>query len=177
MSSTRDSQPSPSSAHPPRYQFPHPTTFSPIPYHTDTTLTHFVSTIIPLTRTTRAIPISLPVFSTGTSNDADGMELDVVAQVVQLQIVQAEVRSDGLLLYLAQASYEPGTSPLSTWVPLRAYQTREETESEGPNTRESPLEVFARCVPSRYSLISSAYIACDITQANRPKTRKKGWAR
>ena len=60
-----------------------------------------------------------------------------------LQKAHAQIASDGLLLYLAQASYEPGTSPLSTWVPLRAYQTREE-QNNGLSPAESPLDVFDR---------------------------------
>ena len=74
------------------------------------------------------------------------MELDSAPPVVQLQSVQAEVRSDGLLLYVAQAAYEPGTSPLSNWVPLRAYQTRAEEQEGGASVAESPLDVFERCV-------------------------------
>lgn len=31
---------------------------------------------------------------------------------------EAKVEPDGLLLYVKQASYEPGTSPLSGWVPV-----------------------------------------------------------
>ena len=79
------------------------------------------------------------------------MELD--RPVVQLRVVQAEVRSDGLLLYVSQASYEPGTSPLSTWVPLRAYQTREEQE-RGISAPESPLNVFERYVWQRFLCVS-----------------------
>ena len=83
------------------------------------------------------------------------MDLDgrAPAPVVQLETTQAEVLSDGLLLYVAQAAYEPGTSPLSMWVPCQAYQTREEQESGTTNTVESPLDVFDRCVCSLDSLI------------------------
>ena len=33
--------------------------------------------------------------------------------------IEVQVQSEGLLLYLSQATYEPGTSPLSTWVPIQ----------------------------------------------------------
>lgn len=53
--------------------------------------------------------------------------------------VQAEVQPDGLLLYVAQAIYEPGTSPLSSWVPLVSpVADAAETETS------SPLDVFER---------------------------------
>lgn len=73
------------------------------------------------------------------------MDLDNAAPLVQLQTVRAEVQSDGMLLYVAQASYEPGTSPLSNWIPLRAYQTRDEQQS-GASLAESPLDVFEQYV-------------------------------
>ena len=30
----------------------------------------------------------------------------------------AGIRPDGLLLYVSEASFEPGTSPLSSWIPI-----------------------------------------------------------
>jgi snurportin-1 len=54
--------------------------------------------------------------------------------------VQAEIKPDGLLLYVAQAIYEPGTSPLSSWVPLVAPAADEVESTE----QSSPLEVFER---------------------------------
>ncbi|KAI0674125.1 hypothetical protein C8Q78DRAFT_966687 [Trametes maxima] len=137
---------------PSTYEFPHPTTFAPIPYHTNTTLAHLLSTLIPLTRTTRAIPITLPAPASGESTT----DLDGTTPLVQLQSVQVGVRSDGLLLYVAQATYEPGTSPLSSWVPLRAYQTHEERIQQetgrggGASVVESPLDLFERYLTSSY---------------------------
>ncbi|KAI0330070.1 hypothetical protein GY45DRAFT_1354154 [Cubamyces sp. BRFM 1775] len=152
--------PPPPNASPPEkqsttYQFPHPTTFAPIPYHTDTTLPSLVSSLIPLTRTTRSIPVPVPVPS--AEEDTQGsMELDGAGAMplMKVRTVQATVRSDGMLLYVAQATYEPGTSPLSSWVPLRAYQTHEERmqqETMGGigNTAESPLDLFERLVRRR----------------------------
>lgn len=138
---------SPAGGQPTQYQFPHPTTFAPIPYHTNTSLGHLFSTLIPFTRTTRVIPVTVPT-SSPSSADESAMELDSAPPAIQLRSVQAEVRSDGLLLYVAQAAYEPGTSPLSNWVPLRAYQTRAEEQEGGASVAESPLDVFERCVLS-----------------------------
>lgn len=57
-----------------------------------------------------------------------------------LRHVQTEIKPDGLLLYVAQAIYEPGTSPLSSWVPLAAPVTDEMASME----QSSPLDVFER---------------------------------
>jgi snurportin-1 len=52
---------------------------------------------------------------------------------------QAEIQPDGLLLYVSQAIYEPGTSPLSSWVPLVS------PAADGAGTETtSPLDVFER---------------------------------
>ena len=66
--------------------------------------------------------------------------------LVRLQHTHASIAPDGLLLYVAQAAYEPGTSPLSVWIPLRAYQTREEAQAQPGVSQgaESPLDVFER---------------------------------
>ena len=57
-----------------------------------------------------------------------------------LRHVQTEIKPDGLLLYVAQAIYEPGTSPLSSWVPLAAPMTDEMASTE----QSSPLDIFER---------------------------------
>jgi len=51
----------------------------------------------------------------------------------EVQRIEVQVQSEGLLLYVSQATYEPGTSPLSTWVP---------TQFEGV----AALDLFERCV-------------------------------
>ncbi|KAH9941286.1 uncharacterized protein BXZ73DRAFT_75239 [Epithele typhae] len=134
-----------------RYQFPHPTTFAPVPYDTDTTLAHLLAAVIPAARAARGAFFSRPIPPTPAA--ADAMESDMVldAAPVQLQQARAEARSDGLLLYVAQAVYEPGTSPLSVWVPLRAYRTREEQEgmSVDATAADSPLDGFERLVRRR----------------------------
>jgi snurportin-1 len=51
-----------------------------------------------------------------------GMQVDTQSPFVGdggVQLTEVQVQSEGLLLYVSQATYEPGTSPLSTWVPTR----------------------------------------------------------
>jgi len=55
------------------------------------------------------------------------------------RMLQTEIQPDGLLLYVAQAIYEPGTSPLSSWVPAASLVT------DGTGTEiSSPLDMFER---------------------------------
>ena len=58
-----------------------------------------------------------------------------------LRPVDVEIKPDGLLLYVAQAIYESGTNPLSSWVPLSVPVTDEMASIE----QTSPLDVFERC--------------------------------
>jgi snurportin-1 len=104
----------------PSTAFPYPMTFVPIPYHSDTTLPSLLSTIIPTARSPRTIsilPRRLPPSSVAES------EMLVDAQstvgIDEVQRIEVQVQSEGLLLYVSQATYEPGTSPLSTWVPTQ----------------------------------------------------------
>lgn len=138
-----------------QYQFPYPATFVPIPYHTDTTLAHLASTLIPITRTSRFIPVSKPIFTASGNNTGD-MDLDgAISPLVRLGTFPVEVKSDGMLLYVSQATYEPGTSPLSSWLPLRVYS--EETKHTcdamvSAEVKESHLETFERLVKQRIAL-------------------------
>lgn len=76
------------------------------------------------------------------------MELD--GPSVQLQNILASVIPDGMLLYVTHASYEPGTSPLSTWVPIRAHADEraadkgEELAQSSTATGNGPLDIFDR---------------------------------
>lgn len=125
--------PSSSSSLPGTYRFPYPCTFLPIPYDTDTTLPHLVTHTIPFARSTRTLSLALPTapassvpvssfpqsttfaFSLPTPSATPIMG-SYTAPVPLL--TEVRIRPDGLLLYLAQAAYEPGTSPLSSWVPI-----------------------------------------------------------
>ncbi|KAK2459614.1 hypothetical protein APHAL10511_008369 [Amanita phalloides] len=66
----------------PKYQFTYPTTFLPIPYHTDTSLSTLHEQLIPSTRTMRHVVINIPVFSPGSlptggdGEDGGGMDVD-----------------------------------------------------------------------------------------------------
>ena len=75
---------------------------------------------VPLARSSYNIPITLP------PDETDAMTVDAGEPIR----AEAQVRSDGLLLYVAGAIYEPGTSPLSLWVPNVAWHapTRENVE-------------------------------------------------
>ncbi|TFY60293.1 hypothetical protein EVJ58_g5239 [Rhodofomes roseus] len=140
------------------YLFPHPATFVPVPYHTDTSLAHLLHELIPLTRSSRMISITKPVTPQPRATD---MDLDVPAPLITaLETASVEIKSDGLLLYVAQATYEPGTSPLSSWVPLQAYtQAAPETDmGKGKVTPESPLNVFESLVRRRLALKISSVL-------------------
>jgi hypothetical protein len=61
------------------------------------------------------------------------------AQVYTPAPGRVTVRPDGFLLYVREAGYEPGTSPLSTWVPVEL-----DVPSDGTNAaaQTRPLELF-----------------------------------
>ena len=119
------------------YRFPYPTTFLQIPYYTNTTLAHFLDTIIPRARSSCRAQVSIPA----GPNDSDMMDIESSQFAGPApRIAQTEIKSDGLLLYVAQAIYEPGTSPLSSWVPLAAPTSGEMASAH----QSSPLDVFER---------------------------------
>ncbi|KAH9918652.1 uncharacterized protein B0H18DRAFT_1122909 [Fomitopsis serialis] len=123
------------------YRFPHPATF----------VTVFARHLGHKTR--NACP------------QTSGMDLDIPAPLItELETVPVEIKSDGLLLYVAQATYEPGTSPLSSWVPLRAYAQapHEPSLGTGKVTPESPLNVFERLVRRRLALKEGASIGSSM---------------
>lgn len=120
------------------YQFTYPTTFLQIPYYTNTTFGHFVSTIIPRARSSYRAQVSIP----GGPDDADVMDIESPQFAGPVpRPVQVEIKPDGLLLYVAQAIYESGTSPLSSWVPLAGAPATDEMASI---EQSSPLDVFER---------------------------------
>jgi len=128
-----------------QYQFSYPTLFVAIPYHTDTTFSHLINTLVPLTRSSRRIPISIP----SQALNAMDTDNDGPRSTTALQSTIAEVHSDGLLLYVSQATYEPGTSPLSSWVPLKAYSEDREATSDPNMTHDGPLDKFDRLIRKR----------------------------
>ncbi|KAG1735592.1 uncharacterized protein EDB91DRAFT_1144148 [Suillus paluster] len=133
------------------YRFPYPTSFVPIPYHTDTTLTSLSSFVIPMARLTREISVDIPVHVSPpefTSHDMaiDGTQDSVLSRSTTPVVVRVD--SDGLLLYVSHASYEEGTSPLSCWIPNKAITERPEHPS-GLKGDDSPLDLFQRLVQRR----------------------------
>jgi hypothetical protein len=56
--------------------------------------------------------------------------------------VSKSIAPDGLLLYVAEASYEAGSSPLSSWIPIAGSQ--DTVEAPLSAATDSPLELFQR---------------------------------
>ncbi|KAJ3546342.1 hypothetical protein NM688_g5528 [Phlebia brevispora] len=140
-------QPSSSS----KYRFQYPVTVVPIPHHINLSLSQIADELIPLTRSIRHIPISIPL-----QQDTGVMDLDGISSstAVRLHREMAPVQSDGMLLYMAHASYEPGTSPLSTWIPVRAYAEDRSDKAKQNATMnnvpvDGPLDVFERLIRCR----------------------------
>ncbi|KAF8508257.1 hypothetical protein BU17DRAFT_56833 [Hysterangium stoloniferum] len=119
--------------------FPYPTLFLSVPYHGDLSLPSLLSTIIPQSNSIRQIIIQLPSHpasrpqATGENDHEGSMDVDQLT-MIPAGTTTAEIQPDGLLLYVSQATYESGTSPLSSWVPIESYS----------KTQESPLAVFER---------------------------------
>ncbi|KAF9522708.1 hypothetical protein CPB83DRAFT_911134 [Crepidotus variabilis] len=202
-----------------KYRFPYPTTFVPIPFHTDTTLPSFNDSILPAARTIRAVDVVIPVAPTTLSNpisDESGMDFESAptgtAFTFKAPILgvdpaiptssqrpsptqplsflppsegpppmthqQARIRPDGLLLYVSEASYEPGTSPLSSWVPIVGYDDQESLTENHPENKEKgkqrkvqkawdphhngPLALFQRLVSKRLTNRPGTVTSIDI---------------
>lgn len=129
-----------------RYKFSYPTKLVPIPHHTNTTLTNLVSHVVPASRASRSLSVDIP-----TSVGDEGMMMDALVNVAPVNIT---VAADGLLLYVAEASYESGTSPLSSWVPIVSYN---KIDGMDEGVAESPLDKFNRCVKRPLELSQIAY--------------------
>lgn len=119
------------------YRFPYPTALLPVPYHTDTTLHALSSYLIPLTRSSRPIIVEVPSLAPSDSSamDTDG---DGTSRMLSLAV---DVMPDGMLLYVSEASYESGTSPLSSWIPIKNPITNAHTTAV---KLEGPLDKFTR---------------------------------
>jgi snurportin-1 len=92
--------------------------------------------IIPRARSTNSAEVLIP---SGPA-DADVMDIESHQSTGHAtRTVQAEIQPDGLLLYVAQSIYEPGTSPLSSWVPI----VSPVADAAGTET-SSPLDMFER---------------------------------
>jgi hypothetical protein len=94
--------------------------------------------------------------------DEEGMDVEPPAVIFgatqNTHQVTAMVQPDGLLLYVAEAAYESGTSPLSNWIPIVSYedeahshhtqgQSDQETKQlQAQGEQEGPLAIFERYV-------------------------------
>ncbi|KAK7059639.1 hypothetical protein R3P38DRAFT_2837014 [Favolaschia claudopus] len=129
------------------YSFPYPTKFLAVPYHSDTSLPTLVSHIIPSARASRLVDVDIPA-DNGAEPD-QSMAVDQSSSNI-FTTRSSEIGSDGLLLYVSEATYESGTSPLSSWIPLVKYgedaPSSAMTESQ---PSESPLDIFLRLVQKR----------------------------
>jgi len=138
-----------SAQHSGSYKFPYPTSFIPIPYHTDTTFRTMNSSIIPMARSTREIPVEIPASAPFQPSSPTAMPIDSSHGPLESRISQtvtSQVPSDGLLLYASQASYEEGTSPLSCWVPIKPVTEPGDQQLTILSSPVSPLDVFHQCV-------------------------------
>lgn len=205
-----------------KYQFPYPTTFLPVPYYPDTSLSYIYEQIIPSTRTMRSVVINVPVFNSNILPDAGGMDVDAAlgsvgnrtqvpmptqqtfsfsfahnhaqsaaaqpppqtgkpATAVASVQVNTFIQPDGLLLYVAESGYEPGTSPLSSWIPIVGYEKEEEVGTrnkaevkrerengaDGPLKRAgggSPLDLFEKWVSICYDLKHGVDSQCRLVK-------------
>ncbi|KAH9477752.1 Snurportin-1 [Psilocybe cubensis] len=162
-----------------KYLFPYPTTFIPVPYHATTTLSALDNIIIPAARSWRQVSISVPTSSNWNGLGEGGMEIEPSGSLnahipfqphIALTSTETAIKPDGMLLYVAEASYEPGTSPLSSWIPIRGYDIDGEEnvhrESVSQDAQicashreipEGPLDLFQRCVVVLFVLRSSPH--------------------
>lgn len=127
---------------PSEYRFSYPTTLLPIPYHQNTSLASLSAVVLPLARSSRSVTVDVPVLApTDISMDIDGaIEGPSIARL------PVTLYPDGMLLYVSEASYESGTSPLSSWVPFRSFNPGSELPS---SNAEAPLDKFQRLVRQR----------------------------
>ena len=103
-----------------------------------------VQVIVPVVQSTPASP--------GTSTT---MEIDAAAAAAPKTYATttrtSHVASDGLLLYVSQASYEPGTSPLSSWIPILKPDDAVDPAQVTGDAEGGPLDMFERRVVFNYS--------------------------
>ncbi|KAJ3752882.1 hypothetical protein EV360DRAFT_54425 [Lentinula raphanica] len=115
------------------YTYPYPTTLLPVPYYAaPLSLSTLLNTVVPAARSTRSVKVSSPINASSLSENSGGCDMDIDTPIKGTVISTREhsIVSDGLLLYVAEASYESGTSPLSNWVPLKQPLSISKIESE-----------------------------------------------
>lgn len=110
------------------------------------------------------VRVNLPVLSETSASsalDVEEMDIDLSSghplpktfwSPGQLKESDFPISSDGLLLYVGEAAYESGESPLSVWVPRLQYEgsVHNEQAADGGQyhrsvcVTESPLDTFER---------------------------------
>lgn len=143
----------------PAYRFPYPITLAPVPYVKPDSLHTILSDLIPRARCGQTFHLRIPVLSEFRSSNGEEMQIDFMSSQdvglgpwpgIQIKDTDVAIRSDGLLLYVGEASYESGETPLSVWIPCRPVDQRGQDNLEtmlSPTSREeSPLDMFERCV-------------------------------
>jgi len=136
------SSPWPSSQSTEEYQFAYPTSFVPVPSHSPLSLEYLSNTVIPMACESQRVAVRIPPTLEAQVN-ADGMDVDSSAGSERA----IAVGSDGILLYHGEASYEPGTSPLSLWVPA--------PPSNPSSQEQNHMQQFAECVSNLIAVASS----------------------
>ena len=120
-----------------------------IPYFSPTSLESIRSTIIPAAQGGRLV--SVKVYNSNqspTTGGQEGMDIDTSQEPAEAA-ADVHLRSDGILLYAMEASYESGTSPLSAWIPA-SIQSNPDSENGhrqvigGSLAGKNPLTVFQR---------------------------------
>jgi snurportin-1 len=95
----------------------------------------------------RTIPVDIPILLPNPpledgSGNGNRMQVESATPSFRakgcIESVTTNVQPDGLLLYVSEASYEPGTSPLSSWIPITGYEKPDEPIGI------HPLELFHR---------------------------------
>ena len=162
-----------------RYSFPYPTKFIPIPYYTNTSL-HLLDThVIPFARELRVITVDVPIYNTELNTEPvshwhlnpNPQNNTTTFHPHLVEPMAASIQPDGLLLYVSEASYESGTSPLSSWIPITGYdkdlgkekdpEEEEEVRADvnmdgekGSSRKAGPLDLFQRFVFLLFSFFS-----------------------
>ncbi|KAG7092074.1 hypothetical protein E1B28_008454 [Marasmius oreades] len=123
------------------YHFPYPTTLLPIPYNIDTSFPSLLQSIIPAARLTRPVEIVIPE-NPNSHIQTDNYQRSFIT-------FKTDIASDGLLLYVAEACYESGTNPLSSWIPARNYEVPGSGAMQTTFDSLGPLDTFEKLVRRR----------------------------
>ena len=143
-----------------KYRFPYPTAFVPVPYHTTTTFSALDEVVIPASRAVREVDVIVPSPPRSSAPEGNAsMEVEprssadhfqdphmngFIASPPVSETLRARILADGLLLYVAEASYEPGTGPLSSWIPIFSEEKPYGSTNGDHISKESPLDLFQR---------------------------------